>query len=136
MTFTIIVTGSRDYHVGYRITDALAQIARSYEYDIFVKVGDCSTGVDKYVISWCETALENKFKIFKANWTKYGKKAGPIRNHEMVDSGADLCIAWPLEESKGTKDCTLYAASKDIPVWFPDLPSWAQWASPVNQWRH
>lgn len=134
--YTIIVTGSRDFHRSWMISDTLSAISRAHDYDIFIRVGDCPTGVDKYTLSWCETALENdQFKVYEAEWKKYKWRAGPIRNHRMVDDGADLCIAWPLEESRGTKDCAEYAASKGIEVWFPELPAWAQWAAPIAQYR-
>lgn len=35
----------------------------------------------------------------------YCPAAGYIRNQEMVDLGADLCLAFPLGESRGTRDC-------------------------------
>jgi hypothetical protein len=48
-------------------------------------------------------AKENGYnlRIFKANWNKYGKKAGPIRNTEMVEY-ADALVAFWDGKSKGT----------------------------------
>ena len=42
-----------------------------------------------------------------ADWKGLGNIAGPARNREMVEAGADLCIApyRSIETSKGTKDC-------------------------------
>src|SRR3982751_2773638 len=31
--------------------------------------------------------------LHRADWEKYGRAAGPIRNQEMIDSGATLAIA-------------------------------------------
>jgi hypothetical protein len=136
MTYTILVTGSRDYSHTYTVENILTQEARSHNWDIFVRVGDCPTGVDAAVAKWCNACLdESKYKIYTADWVRYGKPAGPKRNHKMVDDGADICIAWPLANSRGTKDCAGYAFSKDIPVWFPDLPDWAQWALPIAQFK-
>lgn len=49
-----------------------------------ILVGDCPTGVDKFVRDYCK---ENKieYKVFVAKWDKYGLSAGPIRNKEMID---------------------------------------------------
>jgi hypothetical protein len=42
-------------------------------------------------------------KEYKADWNKYGKSAGPIRNREMLnDSNPDVVIAFP--GSNGTKN--------------------------------
>lgn len=51
-----------------------------------------------------------------AQWKVHGKAAGPIRNQEMVDSGADLCIAFPAPDSRGTRDCLRRAKEASIPT--------------------
>ena len=47
-------------------------------------------------------------KIFPAEWNKYGKAAGPIRNEKMAKyaSKADrgILIAFPVGESRGTRN--------------------------------
>ena len=51
---------------------------------------------------------------FPANWFKYGRAAGPIRNQQMIDEGKpDYIIAFhsDIKSSKGTKDM-LNRASK------------------------
>ncbi len=50
-----------------------------------------------------------------ADWS-IGKKAGPLRNQEMVDLGADLCLAFVAPESRGTRDCLRRAEEAGIPV--------------------
>jgi hypothetical protein len=54
-----------------------------------------------------------------ADWKGLGNIAGPERNREMVEAGADLCIALhrSIETSKGTKDCVRQALAAGIPVW-------------------
>jgi predicted Rossmann-fold nucleotide-binding protein len=49
-----------------------------------------------------------------AKWERYGKAAGPVRNQEMVNLGADLCIAFP--GGKGTRDCVQRCLAAGIPV--------------------
>lgn len=43
---------------------------------------------------------------FPAEWEKYGRPAGPIRNRQMLKEGPDLVVAFhsDIESSKGTKD--------------------------------
>jgi len=52
----------------------------------------------------------------RADWDRYGKAAGHLRNGDMVTSGADICLAFPLGESRGTRDCIDQARTAGIPV--------------------
>lgn len=53
-----------------------------------------------------------------ADWTKYGRAAGPIRNQRMLELHPDLVIAFHsnLEASKGTKNCLAQAEKLGIPT--------------------
>lgn len=42
------------------------------------------------------------------------EKIGSIRNTEMVNSNIDLVLAFPVGNSKGTKDCLEKARRKGI----------------------
>lgn len=56
-------------------------------------------------------------KRFPANWTKYGRGAGPVRNQQMIDEGRpDLAIAFhkSIDKSKGTKDMLSRCAAQTI----------------------
>ncbi len=80
-----------------------------------VIVGDCPTGVDKIVAEWCSDN-NVEYVVYKANWDKYGKAAGPLRNKAMVASKPDMTIGFPLGESRGTWNCLLQASEKKLPV--------------------
>ena len=51
--------------------------------------------------------------VFPAEWKKYGRAAGPIRNKQMVDSIANAkkkaVIAFVSENTRGTKNTVAYA---------------------------
>ena len=56
---------------------------------------------------------------FPAEWTRYHKGAGPIRNKQMLDKGKpDLVIYFhhDLEDSKGTKNMVTIARKAGISV--------------------
>lgn len=54
-------------------------------------------------------------KLFPANWDKYGKQAGYLRNQEMANY-ADVLIAFWDEKSKGTKHMIDIAKKQDLTV--------------------
>lgn len=126
----ILITGSRDW------TDRVAVYQTLYAYvtrhcppdydrhgnlidydlsDVTIVHGACPTGADVIAEDW---AVVNwvVFERHPADWDKHGKAAGPIRNQEMVDLGADVCLAFPLPGSKGTRDCMAKARAAGIPV--------------------
>ena len=53
-------------------------------------------------------------KEFPADWEKFGKKAGPIRNELMTDN-AQICIAF-FNGSQGTKNMIQTAIKKNLLV--------------------
>lgn len=56
---------------------------------------------------------------FPAQWGKYGKAAGPVRNQQMLDEGKPtLVLAFHpfLQNSKGTLDMVSRARNADIPT--------------------
>lgn len=56
---------------------------------------------------------------YAANWEKYGKAAGVIRNSEQLKAGACGVVAFHahLANSKGTKDMVDKALKAGLPVW-------------------
>jgi hypothetical protein len=61
---------------------------------------------------WREMGLKDK--PFEADWDRYGKPAGGIRNQEMVDEGPEICLAFPGPESIGTWDAVRRAKKANI----------------------
>lgn len=57
---------------------------------------------------------------FPAEWNRYGRMAGPIRNQKMIDEGkpdAGLGFHHTIERSKGSKDMRNRLEKVGIPVW-------------------
>lgn len=130
MVFKVAVSGSRKYTKSWLVQQCIATEYRKAEGDILFLVGDCPTGVDYVAKSFLEAAGW-PFKEFFADWSKYGDSAGPKRNHKMINYGAELLIAFPDDDSRGTKDCAKYADRNGVPVYFPELDSWAIWAAKI-----
>mgnify|MGYP001576939932 FL=1 len=56
---------------------------------------------------------------YPANWNKYGRAAGYIRNQQMLDEGRPDLVAFfhqNLSESRGTKNMVRIAIKANIPV--------------------
>lgn len=47
-----------------------------------------------------------------AEWETYGKAAGPIRNHKMVDMGLNIGLVFLNGNTPGTIDCMRYMVQK------------------------
>lgn len=116
MKMKIAFSGCRNHSPGaWEIEDAFRAIQKATQHEglILPRVGGCPNGVDREVLIYFEGWPE--LKIFKADWGKHGKKAGPIRNKAMIDD-ADALVAFWDGKSRGTKNCIRCATDKGIPV--------------------
>ena len=112
----VLVTGGRDYHnindarVIYATLDAIHG-----ENEITALIHGDAHGADRLAAAW---AYDNKVdeEAYPADWARYGKAAGPIRNQSMVDAKPDLVVAFPGR--RGTADCVRRAKLAGIPVRF------------------
>jgi hypothetical protein len=108
----ILITGSRDWIDADSIEHAL----ELFRLPLVVVHGDCPTGADAIAKRWADATDGARQESHPADWS-LGKKAGPLRNQEMVDLGGYYaCLAFPLGESRGTRDCMRRAEKAGIPV--------------------
>lgn len=78
---------------------------KRFENDEYILIsGACPRGADKLGEEIAEL-LGWTIERYPADWNSYGKAAGMIRNQQMVDTGADICLAFPTSSSIGTWDC-------------------------------
>lgn len=77
-------------------------------------ISGCDRGVDTFIIQYAKYHGVYCDK-YPAEWEKYGKSAGAIRNQEMLDKGRpDLVVAFP--GGQGTKHMVMIAKKAGIPV--------------------
>lgn len=116
MDFRFLVTGYRDYNKARRVwglLHATRSLADAMGRRLVVVVGDCPTGADAWARRWCEM-YQVDYELYEANWNRYGRRAGPVRNREMVDSGVDAGAAFCHPLMRGTADCLGYARTRGV----------------------
>lgn len=124
----VLVCGGRDYQdrdMVIRTLDWMAEAhARSKGIDTsdnwlphpeFVVIhGGCPTGADAHADDWAVVNWAG-CEVYRADWDKHGKAAGPIRNQQMIDQGRpDLVLAFP--GGRGTADMVRRAEAAGVPV--------------------
>ena len=82
---------------------ALDALQASPQGPITLVIHGAAKGADACAQSWAYLR-HVKDKPFRADWQKYKKAAGPIRNLRMIEEGKpDLALAFP--GGPGTADC-------------------------------
>lgn len=110
------IVGSRDYdsdefyeYMSSQIKEFLREKDLQID-DIECVISGGAKGVDSMAARW---AKENKvaIKVYEADWKKYGKVAGPIRNALIVENSSHV-LAFPSKTGSGTQDtirkCKMY----------------------------
>ena len=117
MTYRILVTGGRKWADKAIIRHALLAVwkAAGSPPDVVLVSGGCPTGADAYAET-VGAAYGFTVERHPADWAKYHKAAGPIRNKEMVQAGADVCVAFFMPGSVGTANCMRLAEKAGIPI--------------------
>lgn len=117
--FRIIITGGRkresedDYGTMEDILDRLDYDGLHAPHMVIIQ-GGCPDGAD-LLARRVAAEFGMPVETFPADWKKHGRAAGPIRNQEMADAGADLCLAFPSAgRSTGTWDMIRRACAAGI----------------------
>ena len=109
----ILITGSRNWNDVETMIEVLSPYNITRDVKTLVHGGasgaDIIAGEIAAEFGWC-------VEEYPADWQAHGKAAGPIRNQKMVDLGADVCLAFPLGESRGTRHCMKSAEKAGIKV--------------------
>jgi len=116
--YRILVTGSRDWEdtdkLAYQLGLAISEGHRDGRRVIVVH-GACPSGADALADRLvCDQGFE--VEPHPADWQQFGKSAGFRRNAEMVALGADVCLAFIRNGSKGATHCADAAEKAGIPV--------------------
>lgn len=109
----VLVTGDREWTDGNLIRETLAL------YRPRLVIEGEARGADRLAKLAAED-LGIPVDPHPAQWTRYGKGAGPIRNEEMLHARErpNACFAFhdDLDHSRGTKDMVTRCRKANVPV--------------------
>jgi len=108
----LVVVGSRNFKNKKLVSTFLDLLCDPY-LDTVVSGG--AEGPDTWAEEWSKETNTN-FKAYLPDWNKYGKKAGIMRNTEMVEDG-DLILAFWDGKSRGTQDTIRKAMKLKVPLY-------------------
>ncbi len=111
----IVIAGCRDYNNYSEAKDFIDSCLTNIrtQHTLIIVSGGCS-GADMLGEKY---ANENGFKIERhnANWSEFGRSAGPIRNKKMATI-SDYVICFWDGKSKGTKSMIEFAKQLEKPI--------------------
>lgn len=107
----LIVCGGRDYSNMLKAFEVLDAIHKATPVEVIRQGG--ASGADRIAAMWA-VARNVPCVNYPADWQRWGKGAGPIRNRVMANAGADLLVAFP--GGRGTANMILEAKAAGIAV--------------------
>lgn len=134
MSARILVTGSRHWTDDVAIKEALARFIAYFEGPVTIVCGGVYGAdrtaailapafgphitVERWPADWYGPCLAecrpNHRKSLRG--ITHCPDAGNHRNADMIAAGADLCLAFPMGESRNSRDCMLRAWAAGIRV--------------------
>lgn len=124
----VLVCGSRTFNDKKLLYNTLDQFcidrglqSEPDEYGNWLPAGltiieGTAKGADQLAGDW---AIVNWVPLeeYPAQWDKFGRAAGPIRNQQMLDEGKpDVVIAFPVGEARGTRHMLKIAKEAGVEV--------------------
>jgi hypothetical protein len=112
----VLVCGSRTFTDAQFVWDVL----RAYKaHGVSVVITGMAKGADTHAVNWAN-ANHITLHEYPADWKTHGKKAGVLRNQQMLNDEPHVVLAFvdkPLEESKGTADMVRRAMRANVPTY-------------------
>jgi len=107
----VLITGGRNFDNRELLETTLDAVHASVPLSILIH--GAANGADTLAGEW---ASRKGIEVVAclADWKRYGRAAGPIRNRAMLELAPDLLVAFP--GGKGTDDMISAAEKKGIPI--------------------
>lgn len=95
----LAIVGSRTFDDQSIFDKVMSKLEEKYEIETIVSGG--AKGADSFGEKWADSHDINK-QIFYPDWERYGKRAGFLRNIDIIKN-CDVCVAFWDGKSHGTK---------------------------------
>lgn len=112
----VLICGGRDFDNMNAVSRAMRTVQERYGVTCVIQGG--ARGADYLGKLWAEREGIPVFEC-RANWNRYGKRAGPVRNGWMIEHGKpDLVVAFP--GGAGTDNMLAQAAAAELIIFTPE----------------
>jgi hypothetical protein len=115
----LAVVGSRDYpdeHY-WRVRNDILEVGWRVGWENLVIVSGGARGADT-MAQRAAKEFQVPFEVYPADWKRHGKRAGFLRNQQIVDAADELLGYFTSKDhSPGTADTVRRAVAKGIPVY-------------------
>jgi hypothetical protein len=95
----VLVTGGRGFSNRTLLFASLDSLHADHAFTMIIHGG--ASGADRLAGEWAASRCI-PVEVHPADWQKYGRAAGPIRNQRMIDRKPDMVVAFP--GGRGTAD--------------------------------
>ncbi len=116
--YRVIVAGSRgffEYDLMSRELDKLFNESKEFAGSDVKIISGMADGADSLAIRYADERKLTKI-LFPANWKRFSRVAGFLRNEDMLSVATHLVVFWD-GKSSGTNHMIEIAKAKGIPVW-------------------
>lgn len=108
-----LICGGRDFHDIDRMRKALVHLFFKRKCNELTFISGGASGADS-LVEKLAVELGVNMEVFPADWNKYGRSAGIMRNKEMIEQVPDIVIAFWNGVSKGTANTLQLAKDAKI----------------------
>lgn len=115
----VLIFGSREWDNEHAIRLILEGVQHLYPDEEITVVHGAARGADR-LGGQVAAELGLRVEVFPADWARHGKRAGHLRNQQMLDSGIDLAFGfkhrfdWSLRRG-GTEDMARRLRDAGVP---------------------
>lgn len=111
----LIIAGGRDFDDYALLDKSLTWFLQNVDRPTLTIFSGKAKGADYLGELWA-ASQQIAVRLFPADWDTHGKKAGILRNQEMIDAGATHLVAFWDKKSKGTSSMISLAKKAGMQV--------------------